>query len=120
MDWVAKQFLGRLDKTYDVAIGVFDAGDQGAVTDVLGALVLRGAGGEEFLEAGVDVFDFPVADRTREATGVAIGIETKALVTDLELDIIWKVHGWLGPEEGAEERLGAIEILDGIDEGFDA
>ncbi len=54
--------LGGLDEADDVAVGVFDGGDQGAAADVLDGFVLLGAGSEKLMEAGVDVLDLPVAE----------------------------------------------------------
>jgi hypothetical protein len=109
-----------LDEADDVAVGVFDAGDQRAVADVLDRFVLLSAGGEEFLEAGADVLDLPVADGAGEAAGVAVGIEAEALIADVELDVVGCVDLRPGAEEGAVEGFRAIEILDGIDDGKDA
>jgi hypothetical protein len=62
-----------LDEADDVAVGVFDGGDQGAAADVLDGFVLLGAGGEKLMEAGVDVLDLPVADGAGEAAVWPLG-----------------------------------------------
>ena len=80
--------LGRLDEADDVAVGVLDAGDQGAAAAVLDRLVRLGAGGEELPDAGVDVLDLPVADGAGEAAGVAVGIEAEALAAEVVLDVV--------------------------------
>jgi len=80
--------LPWLDQANDVAIGIPDTGDHGAATDILGRLMLGGAGREEFLEPGVDVLDLSVTDGAGEAAGVAAGVEAELLVTDLELHVV--------------------------------
>ena len=77
-----------MDEADDVAVGVFDAGDEGAAADVLDSFVLLGAGGQELLDLGVDVLDFPLADGAGEAAGVAVGVEAEALVAKVELDVV--------------------------------
>ncbi len=80
--------LGGLDEADDVAVGVFDAGDEGAVADALDGFVLFGAGCEEFLDLGVEVLNLPIADGARKSAGVAVGVEAKALVANVELDVV--------------------------------
>lgn len=77
-------------------------------------LVLFAAGGEDRGEGRVDVFDVPVAERSRHALAVAVGVETDVLAVDVVADVVRLVRDRCDTEKLAVELLGCSQVLHGV------
>jgi hypothetical protein len=98
---------------------VFDGCNQLPRTDVVDLLVRLSASVQKRLETLSDVVNVQVPDGSRHPL-VAVRIQTYFLGPHFEANIVSTVDIGLDTQQPDIERLGAGEVLEGIDERSDA
>jgi hypothetical protein len=111
---------GGLQQANDVSVSIFEGSDEAATADVFYFLLELGAGVEQRLERFLDIGDMDVAEGSGESGAVTVGDQANFLIADFEAGVVGFIAMRLDAQELAVERLGASDVFNGIDEGFDA
>src|SRR6476619_1569674 len=109
----------RLHETDDIAVSVLHRSDQVAAADIGRVLLQLPAGGNEVLDARLDIRDVPVRERAGHALGVPVRIEADIGSVNIEGNVIRLIHVWLHAEQIAVECFCTGQVLDRIDDRFE-